>query len=90
MSQDIDTFQTEMSVEKHALETRLHENQEKLNKATEDRATLDAQLQKLAAEKEANETNLSNYAAQTQECGKKIASVDIILKGFSEYVSYKN
>jgi uncharacterized protein involved in exopolysaccharide biosynthesis len=83
-------MQSEMGVEKGALETRLQDTQQKIQRATENRATLDAQLQKLAAEKAANETDLSNYAAQTEECAKKLASVDVILKGFSEYVTYKN
>jgi hypothetical protein len=81
-------MQTEMLVEKAALESQLQDAQLKLNKAAEEKENIEAQLQKWAAEKLEKEADLSSYAAQTQEFGKKIASVNIILTGFSEFISY--
>ena len=78
-----------MSQEKAELETHLQDVQRKLSKTAEDKENLDAQLQKLTAEKQSKETDLTNYNAQSQEFGKKIASVNIILAGFSEFIAYK-
>jgi chromosome segregation ATPase len=78
-----------MSQEKVELQTHLQDVQQKISKAAEDKENLDAQLQKLAAEKQSKETDLTNYSAQSQEFGKKLASVDIILAGFSEFIAYK-